>query len=174
MFVSIYNGIGSLSLFQGIVPTHGSNPGLPHWKWILYQLSQRGNPRILKWVAYPFSRASCQPKNRTGVSCLAGRFFTNWAIREAHLYVDDCQFYHFNPELSLVIQIHIIHWLLSTTLRSSSSLPNMLLFREYFLSQWMTHHPPDFSKQMLSLTFSSQHAHIYKHSLSFSMNPQSI
>ena len=35
--------------------------------------------RILEWVALPFSRASSQ----TGISCIAGRFFTNWATREA-------------------------------------------------------------------------------------------
>ena len=39
--------------------------------------------RILEWVAFPFSRGSSQPRNWTGVSCFAGRFFTNWAIREA-------------------------------------------------------------------------------------------
>ena len=33
--------------------------------------------RILEWVAYPFSRGSSQPRNRTGVSCIVGRFFTN-------------------------------------------------------------------------------------------------
>ena len=32
-------GVGSLSLFQGIVPTQGLKPGLPHWRRILYQLS---------------------------------------------------------------------------------------------------------------------------------------
>ena len=32
-------GVGSLSLFQGIFPTQGSNPGIPHCRWILYQLS---------------------------------------------------------------------------------------------------------------------------------------
>ena len=32
-------GLGSISLFQGIFPTQGSNPGLPHYRWILYQLS---------------------------------------------------------------------------------------------------------------------------------------
>ena len=41
-------GVGSLSLLQGIFPTQGSNPGLPHHGHILYQLSHRGNP--LKWV----------------------------------------------------------------------------------------------------------------------------
>ena len=39
---------GSLSLFQGIVPAQGSNPGLSHCRWILYQLSSQGSPRG-KW-----------------------------------------------------------------------------------------------------------------------------
>ena len=76
-------GVGSLSLLQGIVPTQGSNPGLLHYRQILYQLSYQGSPRILEWVAYPFSSGSSRPRNRTGVSCIAGGFFTNWAIREA-------------------------------------------------------------------------------------------
>ena len=76
--------VGSLSLLQGIFPTQGSNQGLPHCKWILYQLSHKGSPRILEWVAYPFSRGSSRRRNRTGVSCTAGRFFTNRALRETH------------------------------------------------------------------------------------------
>ena len=76
-------GVGSLSLLQRIFPTQGSNPGLPHCRQILYQLNYKGSPIILEWVAYPFSRGSSQPRNRTGVSCIAGRFFTNWAISEA-------------------------------------------------------------------------------------------
>ena len=39
--------------------------------------------RILEWVAFPSSRGSSQPRNRTGVSCIAGGSFTNWAISEA-------------------------------------------------------------------------------------------
>ena len=76
-------GVGSFSLFQGIFPTQGSNPGLPHCRQILYQLSHQGSPRILEWVAYPFSRGSSRPRSRTGVSHIAGGFLTNWAIREA-------------------------------------------------------------------------------------------
>ena len=72
-------GVGSLSLLQGIFPTQGYNPGLPHCRRILYQLSHEGSPRILEWVAYPFSSRSSQPR----VSFIAGRFFTNWATREA-------------------------------------------------------------------------------------------
>ena len=41
--------------------------------------------RILEWVAFPFSRRSSQPTDWTQVSRIAGRFFTNWAIREALL-----------------------------------------------------------------------------------------
>ena len=32
--------------------------------------------RILEWVAFPFSRGSSQPRDRTQVSHIAGRFFT--------------------------------------------------------------------------------------------------
>ena len=56
-------GVGSLSLLQGIFPTQGSNQGLLHFRWILYQLSHKGSPRILEWVAYPFSRGLSQPRN---------------------------------------------------------------------------------------------------------------
>ena len=76
----------SLSLLQGIFLTQRSNPGLPHCRWILYQLSHKGSPRILEWVAYPFFGRSSQPRNSTRVSCTAGGFFTNWAMRESPLY----------------------------------------------------------------------------------------
>ena len=76
-------GVCSLSLLQGIFPTQVSSLGLPHYRQSLYQLSHKGSPRILKRVAYPFSRGSSLPRNWTGISCIAGRFFTNWATREA-------------------------------------------------------------------------------------------
>ena len=38
--------------------------------------------RILQWVIMPFSRGSSQPRDGTQVSCIAGRFFTDWATRE--------------------------------------------------------------------------------------------
>ena len=60
--------VGSLPLPQGIFPTQRSNPGLPHCSWIIYQLSYKGSPRILEWVAYPFSSRSSWPRNWTGVS----------------------------------------------------------------------------------------------------------
>ena len=88
------------------------NPGLPHCRWILYQLSHKGSPmlvshscltlcnsmdcsppgssvygilqaKILVWVAISFSRGSPQPRDWTQVSCIVGKFFTIWATREA-------------------------------------------------------------------------------------------
>ena len=76
-------GVGSRSLLQGMFPTQGSNPGLPHSRRILYQLSYQGSPRVLEWVAYLFSSGSSQPRNRTWISCIAGGFFITWAMREA-------------------------------------------------------------------------------------------
>ena len=79
--------VGCHALLQGILPIQGSNPGLPHCKQILYRLSHQGSPRILEWVVYPFSRESSQPRNWSGVSCIAARSFTSWATREAPLFL---------------------------------------------------------------------------------------
>ena len=83
-------GVGSLSLLQGIFPTRGLNQSFPPCRWILYQLRHKGSPRILDWVAYPFSIRSSQPSNQTRVSCIARRFFINWAIREALVFLFVC------------------------------------------------------------------------------------
>ena len=40
--------LGNIFLLQGILPIQGSNPGLPRCRWILYQLSHKGSPRILE------------------------------------------------------------------------------------------------------------------------------
>ena len=74
---------GLSSLPQRIFPTQDSNPGLPRCGQILYHLSHWGSPRILEWLAYPFSRGSSQPSNPTGASCIAGGFFTGWVTSEA-------------------------------------------------------------------------------------------
>ena len=71
----------------GDLPNPGVEPDLLHCKWILYQLGHQGSPRILEWVAYPFSRGSSQPRGRTQVSCIAGRFFTK------------CQVIHKTPDV---------------------------------------------------------------------------
>ena len=49
----------------------------PHSIYVILQA------RILEWIAFPFSRGSSQLRDQTQTSHTAGRFFTNWAIREA-------------------------------------------------------------------------------------------
>ena len=48
--------------------------------------------RILEWVATSSSRGSSRPRNRTWLSCTAGRFFTVWATKESHI----SQYYRIN------------------------------------------------------------------------------
>ena len=70
-------GVGSCFLLQGIFLTKESNSGPLPCRQILYQWSHQGSPKILEWVAYPFSRGSSQPRSQTKVSCIAGDFFAS-------------------------------------------------------------------------------------------------
>ena len=81
-------GVGSLSLLQGIFPTQGSKPSLPHCRQILYQLSHKGSSRTPEGVAYCFSRGSSWPRNWTGVSCIAGNSLpTELSGKPKYMYV---------------------------------------------------------------------------------------
>ena len=59
--------VGCHALLQEIFPIQGSNPGILHYEWILYQLSHQGNP----YFAYQFSSVTqlcptlCNPKNHS-------------------------------------------------------------------------------------------------------------
>ena len=70
-------GVGSLFFLKRIFPTQELNQGFLHCRQILYLLNHKISLRILEWEAYPFSRGSSQPRDRTGVSCIAGGFFTS-------------------------------------------------------------------------------------------------
>ena len=59
--------VGCHDSLQGIFPTQKSNPG--DCRWILYHLSHQGSPRVLEWVAYPFSRGSSRAWNRIHLHC---------------------------------------------------------------------------------------------------------
>ena len=99
-------GMGNCFLLWGIFPTQRLNPGLPHCRQIPYQLSHQGSPGILERVVYPFSSGSSQPSNQTGVACIAGWFFTNWAIREAQLSGNTFYIYYFTPAITLCSRCH--------------------------------------------------------------------
>ena len=101
--------VGSISLLQGIMLTQELNWDLLHCRWIIYQLSHKGRLRILEWVAYPFSRGSSQPRNWTGVSCIAGIFSTNWTFREAQWSLCPALFYFIFCLGSFLIYIYILY-----------------------------------------------------------------
>ena len=51
--------------------------------YTVHEILQAG---ILEWVAFPFSGASSQPRDRSQVSHIASGFFTSWATRETQEY----------------------------------------------------------------------------------------
>ena len=50
--------------------------------------------RVLEWVVISFSRGSSWPRDQTRVSCIVGRRFTIWAIREEMIL--EIIFFHFS------------------------------------------------------------------------------
>ena len=63
-------GMDSHSLLQRIFPTQGLNPGLPHCREILYQLSHKGSPRILAWEPIPSPEDLPDPRIEMGSPAL--------------------------------------------------------------------------------------------------------
>ena len=72
-------GVGSFSLLQGIFPNQGLNPRLPHCRWIL-PAEPQGRPKDTGMHS-PFLLQDIFLTQKS--NCIAGRFFTNWSIREA-------------------------------------------------------------------------------------------
>ena len=127
-------GVGYHAFLQRIFPTQGLNTLPPHCRWntwVLNHLNHQGSPWILEWVTYPFSRGSSWLRSRTGVSCIAGGFFTSWATWEALLlllllsclslvqfFVTPC-----NPSGSSVhgiLQARILEWVAMPSSKGSS------------------------------------------------------
>ena len=97
---------------------------------------------ILEWVAFPFSRASFQPRDRTGVSCIAGGFFTNWTIREAP-QINICM--HLQSlygcvtlEKEMATHSSILAWRITWT-EEPGGLPSMAS-QESDMTEWLNHH----------------------------------
>ena len=83
-------GVGGHALLQGIIPTQGLNPGLPHGRRNLYHLSHQGSPAIFKptsnyiilWVG-PDACVQTLPKGNLAQSCIFFSFtFASLGILE--------------------------------------------------------------------------------------------
>ena len=105
--------------------------------------------RILEWVAISFSRGSSQPRDRTQMFCVAGRFFTIWATREAPVFSKIHIIFSLNSVLLKVyleilnvwvfkINFPIIHFCLKCIIGDNSDymisiLGNLLIFSIFLL-----------------------------------------
>ena len=87
-------GVGSLSLLQGGPPTQGSNQGLLPCRQILYQLSHHGSPRILEWVAFPFSRGSSRLRSNPGLP-LCRQILYQLSYKEGVLFIVSVPIFHY-------------------------------------------------------------------------------
>ena len=67
-------------------------------------------PRILQWVAIPFSRGSSQTRDGTQVSCIAGRFLTIWATREAHVCMLNAYIYIYICLIFTFLYLHLSYF----------------------------------------------------------------
>ena len=75
-------GVGSLSLLQGIFPTlQRSNPGLPHCRKILYQLSHKRSPREVKAIVFPVVKYGCESWTVKKAECRRIDAFELWCWR---------------------------------------------------------------------------------------------
>ena len=95
-------GVGCRFLLQGIFPTQGSNPGLPHYRQTLYHLSHQGSPKKFS----PFLKTSFSPSSQSipemvypslptlhPIPCLSGLL----ASANLHLPLYSCSIFHIGP-----------------------------------------------------------------------------
>ena len=83
-------GVGCHVLLQGIVPTPGSNPALPHCRWILYHLSHQesctGNLTVSRESKKHFILPSgSPPPTKLIYICLAGMMEKEMATHSSTL-----------------------------------------------------------------------------------------
>ena len=83
--------------------------------------------RTLEWIAISFSRGSSWPRNWTQVSCIAGRFFTNWASGLSQILN--------GPDL--ILHLHVTGW--HSAVMISPSLPWTMSVASYLASLLQAH-----------------------------------
>ena len=116
--------MGSLSLLQGIFPTQGSNPGLLHCRWTLYQLSHQGSKSPLKgwneipWPSFILKNMCLYIFTDYSVLGTAGKviypchhginnLFKNWSIVDLQCCVNFCCIASWLSYIYIYMLIHI-------------------------------------------------------------------
>ena len=109
-------GVGSLSLLQRIFPTQGSNPGLLHSRWILYQLSYQGSPK----------------KNRTRTKAKLYMVTGFWGLP--------------SPGSLWIKSVHWIYsWVCRSPNKNETVIFFLLLFSSHWVLSWLFCYPMDCS-----------------------------
>ena len=96
---------------QGDLPNPGISPRSPTLQADSLPAQSPGNPKNTGVGSHPFSRGSSWPRNRTGVSCIAGRFSTNWAIREVPKQLYWGIIYISQNPLTVYVQLNSFYWI---------------------------------------------------------------
>ena len=135
----------------GDLPNQGIKPRSPTVQADSLPAEPPGKPKNTGVVAYPFSRGSSRLRNRTRVSCIAGRFFTIWATIEALISHRNITYSIRNIVNNIIITLYI--WLLSLSWRSLHSIANVTLLCS----------TPEIN--MCQHTHTHTHTHIYIYSL---------
>ena len=90
-------GVDSLSLLQGIFPTQGSSPGLPHCGQILYQLNHKGSLlnchlNMPRHIHFLFPNSFCEfliDSDYCSLKC-KNITFSKWANKPSFSYWSEC------------------------------------------------------------------------------------
>ena len=122
-----------------------------------YQISQA---RMLGWVAIFYSRVSSWPRDWTQVSCIAGRFFTNWATEIFARFRFPC-FSCVNPKLKSMGKYLPREWR-----RAEKSMGWGSKWRDRASEQWAVKHPSLCLPAYLSVCLDT-HCEIMFYMLSF-------
>ena len=127
-------GVGSFSLLQGIFPTQGLNPGLPHCRWILYQLSYQGSPTPHKARQFTQLQTVHPRASPTELPCLQFPPSAPMSIYQHHIPLSKVIFIATSVTNMLWIPLadihHSCHWghICSTQLHA---LPHFLKCRDH-------------------------------------------
>ena len=113
-------GVGCYALLQGIFPTQGLNPGLPHYRWILYQPSYQRSPlKIINSHPFLIVLAWEQPTRDGFLQDCVDIKMMLWGI-ESWLCVAPWTVVRQAPLSMGILQARILEWIAMPSSRGSS------------------------------------------------------
>ena len=115
------------------------------WLDALNQKCSEGTSLWSGTYEYPFSSRSSWPRNQTRVFCIAGGFFINWAIRKAHLWIQEYEilalltWVRVNSEGQLIFQCPLQNQAGVTLCGTLSTITLLLGFLSFLYGKYFLH-----------------------------------